>query len=117
VPKPADLSQLLGLNPTTTVESMLPHTPLSDTTVYKQEETTTISDRTHDEILNRLNAIEKKLEEGFAAVIMSKTTGTISSQIPLDKIFPAKGGRKRMATRRVKKRRSHIRSKKYRNIE
>jgi len=97
------------------VEQALPQTPLSNTTVYRPEQTTTVADVGHSEILNRLNAIEKKLEEGFAAVIATKNGGKIPVSLPLDKIFPAQGG-KRMSTRRVKKERSRGRSKKYRKI-
>jgi hypothetical protein len=115
VPTSADLSQLLGLN-TTTVEQALPQTSLSDATVQIPQQTTTVADVAHSEILNRLNAIEKKLEEGFAAVIATRNTGKLPVSLPLDKIFPAQGGRKRMPTRRVKKGRSRGRSKKYRKI-
>jgi len=114
-PSSADLSQLLGFNTTTSAEPVLSQTSLSDATVYTPQQTLAVPELGHTEIVNRLSAIEKKLEEGFAAVIATRNTGKLPVSVPLDRIFPAKGG-KRISTRRVKKGRSRTRSKKYRKI-
>lgn len=114
VPTATDLSQLLGLNSsTTTALPVLTSSPFSDTKVQLQSApTSTVSDTTHDEILNRLRAIEKKIEEGFAAVITSKNTGTNPPLIPLDKIFPPAKGGKYTRKSRVKKRKLSKKSRK-----